>query len=154
MDPKSPEFILDPPLHSLGFVFEELSATRVSGHLTVTDKCCQPFKVLHGGVSALIAEGIASIGAGIASGYKRVAGIHLSIHHLRPAALGDSVFAESFPVSAGKNIQVWEVRLWKTKKTENKKLVSASRVTLFCGVPIPDHVKDAPEQVKKIVSKL
>ncbi|KFK31275.1 hypothetical protein AALP_AA6G091600 [Arabis alpina] len=157
MDPKPPEFIIDPPLNSLGFVFEELSATRVSGRLTVTTECCQPFKVLHGGVSALIAEGLASLGAGIASGYKRVAGIHLSIHHLRPAALGDSIFAESFPVSVGKNIQVWEVRLWKTKKTEepdNKIMVSTSRVTLFCGVPIPDHVKDAPDQVKKFVSKL
>ncbi|KAL1198915.1 1,4-dihydroxy-2-naphthoyl-CoA thioesterase 2 [Cardamine amara subsp. amara] len=157
MDPKSPEFIIDQPLNSLGFVFEELSATRVSGHLTVTEKCCQPFKVLHGGVSALIAEGLASLGAAVASNYKRVAGIHLSIHHLRPAALGDFIFAESFPVSVGKSIQVWEVRLWKTKKTEkpeNRKMVSTSRVTLFCGLPIPDHVKDAPGQVKNFVSKL
>ncbi|ESQ32395.1 hypothetical protein EUTSA_v10005061mg [Eutrema salsugineum] len=157
MDPKSPEFIVDPPLHSLGFVFEEISATRVSGRLTVTDKCCQPFKVLHGGVSALIAEGLASLGAGIASGYRRVAGIHLSIHHIRPAALGNFVFAESFPVSAGKNIQVWEVRLWITKKTEEQEkkiMVSTSRVTLFCGLPIPDHAKGTPEKVKKLVSKL
>ncbi|VVB15368.1 unnamed protein product [Arabis nemorensis] len=154
MDPKSPEFIIDGPLNSLGFVFEELSATRVSGRLTLTTKCCQPFKVLHGGVSALIAEGLASLGAGIASDYKRVAGIHLSIHHLRPAALGDSIFAESFPVSVGKNIQVWEVRLWKTKDLDNKIMVSTSRVTLFCGVPIPDQLKDAPDQLKKFVSKL
>ncbi|ESQ29788.1 hypothetical protein EUTSA_v10023991mg [Eutrema salsugineum] len=101
MDLKSPEFIIDQPLHILGFVFEELTATRVSGHLTVTDKCCQPFKVLHGGISALIAEALASLGAGIASDYKRVVGIHISIHHIRPAVLGDSIFAESFPVFVG-----------------------------------------------------
>ncbi|CAN8255512.1 unnamed protein product [Cochlearia groenlandica] len=157
MDPKAGEFTIDSPLATLGFVFEELSATKVTGRFTVTDKCCQPFKVLHGGVSALIAEALASIGAGIASGYKRVAGVHLSIHHLRPANLGDLVFAESFPVSVGKNIQVWEVRLWKTKKTEEpekKIMISTSRVTLFCGLPIPDHVKDAPNMVKKFVSKL
>ncbi|CAH8298737.1 unnamed protein product [Eruca vesicaria subsp. sativa] len=157
MDPKAEEFKADNPLHTLGFVFEELSATRVSGRLTVTDKCCQPFKVLHGGVSALIAEGLASLGAGIASGYKRVAGVHLSIHHIRPAALGESVFAESFPVSVGKNIQVWEVRLWKTKETEEpekKKMISTSRVTLLCGLPIPDHAKDSLDHLKKFVSKL
>ncbi|ESQ29789.1 hypothetical protein EUTSA_v10024062mg [Eutrema salsugineum] len=52
---------------------------------------------------------------------------------------------------------VWEVRLWKTKKTkeqDKKIMVSTSRVTLFCGVPIPEHAKDAPEHLKKFVSKL
>ncbi|XP_018480804.1 1,4-dihydroxy-2-naphthoyl-CoA thioesterase 2 [Raphanus sativus] len=154
MDPKSVEFTADNPLHILGFLFEEVTATRVSGRLTVTEKCCQPFKVLHGGVSALIAEGLASLGAGVASGYKRVAGVHLSIHHIRPAALGESVFAESFPVSVGKNIQVWEVRLWKTKEQEKTKMISTSRVTLLSGLPVPDHAKDSLDHLKKFVSKL
>ncbi|XP_010547041.1 PREDICTED: 1,4-dihydroxy-2-naphthoyl-CoA thioesterase 2 [Tarenaya hassleriana] len=157
MDARSPDNVIDPPLRELGFEFEEASAVRVTGRLAVTAKCCQPFKVLHGGVSALIAEALASTGAAIASGYKRVAGIHLSIHHLHPADLGDSILAEAFPVSTGKTIQVWEVRLWKTGKTgepEKKRMVSTSRVTLFCGLSIPDHVKDAPDNLRKFVSKL
>ncbi|XP_010524702.1 PREDICTED: 1,4-dihydroxy-2-naphthoyl-CoA thioesterase 2-like [Tarenaya hassleriana] len=157
MNAKSPEDILDLPLSEFGFVFEEASAARVAGRMAVTEKCCQAFKVLHGGVSACIAEGIASYGAVVASGYNRVAGIHLSIHHLRPANLGDSIFAEAFPVSSGKNIQVWEVRLWKTGKTgepDKKKMVSTARVTLFCGLPLPDHVKDAPDKMKSFLSKL
>ncbi|KAL3819806.1 hypothetical protein ACJIZ3_005711 [Penstemon smallii] len=147
--PKTKE--LDVPLHTFGFEYDDISPQRVSGHFLVTSNCCQPYKVLHGGVSALVAEALASMGAHLASGQQRVAGIHLSISHLKSAQLGDFVVAEATPINASKTIQVWEVRLSKCdpSKPEIKTFIASSRVTLLCNLPIPESAKGAVENLKK-----
>ena len=66
----------------------------------------QPFNVLHGGVSALVPEALASMGAHISSGFKRIVGIELNINHLKETSLGMTVYASAKPISAGKRFQV------------------------------------------------
>ncbi|KAL8160328.1 hypothetical protein V2J09_001865 [Rumex salicifolius] len=147
--------LIDAPLNLFGFQFDELTPTKVSGRLPITENCCQPFKVLHGGVSALIAEALGSIGARLACGLKRVAGVQLSINHVKSATIGDLVVAEATPVNVGRTIQVWEVRLWKmdsskaTIDANNKIMISSSRVTVFCNMPMPDDSEDSKVGLRK-----
>ncbi|EMS52375.1 hypothetical protein TRIUR3_27108 [Triticum urartu] len=147
---------LDPVLHGVGFEMQEVSPSLLSGRLPATERCrqpsqrgCQPFKVLHGGVSALVAEGLASMGAHMASGYRRVAGVHLAINHFRSAALGDVVLARAVPVHLGRSTQV---KLWKMDPSEEGKKgpqISESRVTLLCNLPVPDNLHHAGDALKK-----
>lgn len=126
----------DAPLKAVGFKLDHESAQRVSGRIVVSPICCQPFNVLHGGVSALIAEALASKGAYVASGYRKVVGIHLSINHLKSAEMGAVVLAEATPVTVGRTIQVWDVQLWKYSK-DRKVVVSTARVSLLCNSSSP-----------------
>lgn len=142
----------DKALHALGFEYTLVTGDEVVGRLAVTDTCCQPFKMLNGGVSALMAESAASIGGYVASGGKRVAGVQLSINHVRAARLGDRVEARAKPVHAGRTIQVWEVQIWLMDPTTSERttLVSTARVTLSVSrLPMPEQMKSFDEGIKK-----
>ncbi|KAF3787355.1 1-4-dihydroxy-2-naphthoyl-CoA thioesterase 1 [Nymphaea thermarum] len=149
--PESKTAELDLALHTMGFEIDLVSRERVSGRLKVEETCCQPFKVMHGGVSALIAEALASIGAHLSSGFQRVAGVQLSINHLKPANLGDLVEAEATPLNKGNRVQVWTVQLWKVDPLtqERSVLISTSTVTLLISLPIPENARDAATKLKK-----
>uniref|UniRef100_A0A0D6R193 Thioesterase domain-containing protein n=1 Tax=Araucaria cunninghamii TaxID=56994 RepID=A0A0D6R193_ARACU len=155
MGTRAPDLVLKP----FGFHVDLASAQCVTGHLTVTQTCCQPFKVLHGGVTSLIAEGLASIGAHISSGFQRIAGIELNINHLKAASLGMTVYASAKPISVGKRVQVWEVKFWKIPVSDvstridssnlpHNSLLAISRVTFLVGLPMSSGASRGTEQVK------
>jgi len=89
----------------------EASPERVVLSLPVTWKVHQPYGILHGGISALLAESAASLGAALAAGPgRRVVGIEIGASHLRAVREGNLI-ATATPVRAGRTVQVWEIRL-------------------------------------------
>ena len=99
----------------LGVVVDEATADRVVLTLPLTSRVHQPYGILHGGVSALVAESAASLGAALAAGpNKHVVGIELNASHLRPASTG-TLIATATPLRVGRSVQVWGISL-----TDNK----------------------------------
>lgn len=152
---RAPDLVLRP----FGFEVDLASSDRVSGRFTVTQCCCQPFDVLHGGVSSLVSEALASMGAHISSGFKRIAGIELNINHLKAASLGMIVYASAKPISVGKTIQVWEVQFWNIPASDvsrridpsalpKNSILAVSRVTFLVGLPISSSKSRATEELK------
>jgi|GEM_PF-423250 len=114
-------------IHGLiGVSVLEATPERVVLSLPVTSKVHQPYGILHGGVSALLAESAASLGASLAAGAgRRVVGIEISASHLRALREG-TLIATATPVRAGRTVQVWEIRL----TDGDGRIISLARCTL------------------------
>jgi uncharacterized protein (TIGR00369 family) len=104
----------------------EMSDEKVVATMPVTPKHHQPFGVLHGGVSVVLAESVASVGAYLAAPDGFVAmGIEINANHIRAVREG-TVTAVATPVHRGRSTQVWQVEI----TGENDKLICVSRCTL------------------------
>src|ERR1700733_8696072 len=89
----------------------ETTPERVVLRLPVDSRVHQPYGILHGGVSALLAESAASFGGAINAGPdKGVVGIELNASHLRSLRDGH-LTAEATPIRVGRTIQVWRIAL-------------------------------------------
>jgi uncharacterized protein (TIGR00369 family) len=89
----------------------EAGPDKVVLRLPVTWKVHQPYGLLHGGVSALLAESAASIGGALAAGPDRqVVGTELNASHLR-GMQGGHLTATATPLRVGRSVQVWAISL-------------------------------------------
>jgi uncharacterized protein (TIGR00369 family) len=105
----------------------EASADKVVLEMGVTSKVHQPFGLLHGGASAVMAESAASIGAYLNCDPETqfTVGVDLNITHLRGKRDG-RVTATALPVHRGRTVHVWAIDI----QDEQGKMVAISRCTL------------------------
>jgi 1,4-dihydroxy-2-naphthoyl-CoA hydrolase len=110
----------------------EASPEKVVLRLPVTWKVHQPYGILHGGVSALLAESAASFGASLAAGPDRqVVGIEINASHLRGMREGN-LTASATPVRVGRTVQVWSIDL----TDDDGRAICTARCTLaVIGAP-------------------
>jgi 1,4-dihydroxy-2-naphthoyl-CoA hydrolase len=92
----------------MGIRMTEASAERVVGTMPVTGNT-QPYGLLHGGASCVLAETLGSTGAALHAGQGRfVVGIEISATHHRGAAAGQ-VTGVATRLHAGKTLATYEI---------------------------------------------
>ncbi len=97
-------------LRAAGLVFDEITATQVTGHLLLSPEHHTPWGIVHGGVYATAIESAASVGASAAvreSGQVAV-GLTNTTHFLRSATQG-RVNVTASALSQGRTQQLWRV---------------------------------------------
>ncbi|NLB18328.1 MAG: hotdog fold thioesterase [Syntrophomonadaceae bacterium] len=114
-------------LGTLGIEIVEFSPERVVATMPVTPKTHQPLGLLHGGVSVVIAETVASFGSYqfIDPDHQRAVGMEINANHIRGKRDG-VVRAIGVPVHVGRTSIIWDIRIY----DEQEKLVCISRCTM------------------------
>ena len=113
---------------ALGIQFTEIGEDFLRGTMPVDDRTKQPYGILHGGASCVLAESLGS-----SAGYlcvdpskNHVVGLDIHTTHIRSVNSG-IVIGAAKPVHLGRSVQVWEIKI----ENEAEKLVSLTRLTLF-----------------------
>jgi len=99
----------DTAVELLGIEFLEVGDDFIRARVPVDRRTRQPYGLLHGGVSVVLAETLGSCGAAYScpAGHRAV-GLDINANHLRGATSG-WVTGITRPVHIGRTTQVWQI---------------------------------------------
>lgn len=111
----------------LGITIVEFGEDSLRATMPVDERTLQPFGLLHGGASMLLAETLASVGGNQVVDNERFqcVGVTATANHLRSVREG-SVVGVARPLHLGRTTQVWDV----TIRDDRDREVAACRITL------------------------
>lgn len=94
---------------TLGIRITEVGGDFVRGEVQVEPRTQQPFGLLHGGVSCVLAETLGSIGGLLAcrEGYG-VVGVDINATHMNSVRSG-SIIGTARPLKLGRRMQFWSI---------------------------------------------
>jgi 1,4-dihydroxy-2-naphthoyl-CoA hydrolase len=114
-------------LEHVGIEYVELGDDFISARMPVDARTRQPYGILHGGASAVLAESLGSVASSLIVDpqRQRVAGIEINCNHVRSVASG-WVLASCRPLHLGRTLHVWDIRI----EDEAGRLTCVSRLTV------------------------
>lgn len=110
----------------LGIEYTSIGEDHITARMPVDARTHQPFGLLHGGASVVLAETLGSIAANlVAPEGKFCVGLDINANHVKSVRSG-WVYGTTRPVHVGGKTQVWEIRI----ENEDEELVCVSRITM------------------------
>lgn len=117
---------VDTAVATLGIEFLEVGDDFIRARVPVDRRTRQPFGLLHGGVSVVLAETLGSCGAQYSAPEgQRAVGLDINANHLRGAMSG-YVTGIARPVHRGRTTQVWQIDM----TNDAGELTCVSRITM------------------------
>lgn len=113
--------------HFLGIEFTEVGENFICAKMPVNDKTKQPFGILHGGASVVLAETLGSTGAvlSIDTSKFNAVGLEINANHIRSVRDG-FVYGRAEAIHIGRTTHIWQIKL----TNEAGKLTCISRITM------------------------
>ncbi len=105
--------------------FERMTVDTLEATMPVDSRTHQPFGLLHGGASVVLAETLGSVAGYLCTeGEEKVVGVEVNANHLR-SVRGGRVRGVCKALHAGRRHQVWQIDIF----DEQDKLCCSSRLT-------------------------
>lgn len=97
---------------TIGLAFTEVGDDYLVAEMPVDSRTKQPYGLLHGGASAVLAESLGSMASNMlfAASDQECLGIEISASHLKAVRDG-KVIGRTTPIHIGKTLHVWEIRI-------------------------------------------
>ncbi|WP_460981274.1 hotdog fold thioesterase [Spirosoma fluminis] len=112
----------------LGIEFTEAGEGYLTGRMPVDKRTHQPFGILHGGASVVLAESLGSVASFMLLDdptKQRAVGLEINANHIRSVKSG-WVYGRCTPIHIGRTTHIWDIRI----TDEDNKLVCISRLTV------------------------
>jgi 1,4-dihydroxy-2-naphthoyl-CoA hydrolase len=111
----------------IGIEFTEIGKDYLKARMPVDHRTQQPYGLLHGGASCVLAETVGSLAAAMVVDHTKFAcvGLDINANHVRSAREG-WVTGIATPLHLGGSTHVWDIKIY----DEINKLICISRLTV------------------------
>lgn len=111
----------------LGIEWLELGEEHIKAKMPVDHRTKQPYGLLHGGASCVLAETLGSVGSAMVVDHEKFfcVGLEINANHIRSAREG-YVTGTVRPIHIGRQTHVWDIQI----TDDSDKLICVSRLTV------------------------
>ena len=111
----------------LGIRFTAIDENSLTAEMPVDERTKQPYGLLHGGASCVLAETLGSVASALVVNLeeKNCVGLEINANHIRSVRSG-KVIGKVTPIHLGSSTHVWDIRI----EDEEARLVCVSRLTV------------------------
>tara|TARA_A100001011_G_scaffold265601_1_gene274431 strand:- start:3827 stop:4243 length:417 start_codon:yes stop_codon:yes gene_type:complete len=111
--------------YHLGINITAIEDNLLEGEMLVRDFLKQPYGIVHGGASVVLAETLGSLASNLCiEDNLSTVGLDINANHIRAVTKG-LIIGKTIPIHLGRSTHVWEIKLF-----NNDKITCVSRLTM------------------------